>query len=567
MDSELEEVISILNVANATSMPPKPIRVQPSYKLKLRARSTHNKRQRELESSLKKSHHNSTLNLERNLHHDSPICEHAASQENSEFEDLEPKSTTLKLPNIMSSTRNQSSPVKIRYLTFKPYTLPMNYEFPISSDTGYYYKLTNGVKLIKQTLEDNGFRECGSKTHWSIMWSGGGIKPSVYQSLTKYQKINHFPRSSELTRKDKMYRNIERMKQTFGSRHVNFIPKTFILPEDSKALEYCMGHSAKKWIVKPCASSQGKGIYLATKYSEVIKKPCVVCEYIDNPLLINGLKFDLRIYVAVTSIHPLRIYMYNEGLVRFATAKYGDGKNRFMHLTNYAVNKYSENFEQNTDASVDNRGSKWSLSALRSLFAQKGLDDTQLFEKIKDLIVKSIISVENCIVKSLEASVPYRSNCFELLGYDILIDNTFNPWLLEVNLSPSLNCDSPLDQKIKGELISDLFTLIGMVPLDQRNTLQENKTYITQPYLEKLSVAKPAKRKQKFFKSEKTSSFKEERTILKESIEEHKRRGNFTRLFPCELSYQYKQFFEEERPLNEMLWSSLGRICRNGVIS
>ena len=54
------------------------------------------------------------------------------------------------------------------------------------------------------------------------------------------------------------------------------------------------------------------------------------------------------------------------------------------------------------------------------------------------------------------------------MGFDILIDNTLKPILLEVNHSPSLNIDAPIDLKIKGELISDLFTLIGIVPLDQR---------------------------------------------------------------------------------------------------
>jgi len=53
-----------------------------------------------------------------------------------------------------------------------------------------------------------------------------------------------------------------------------------------------------------------------------------------------------------------------------------------------------------------------------------------------------------------------------VLGFDILIDNALNPWLIEVNLSPSLNCDSPLDQKVKGNMIADLFTLAGVVPLD-----------------------------------------------------------------------------------------------------
>jgi len=70
--------------------------------------------------------------------------------------------------------------------------------------------------------------------------------------------------------------------------------------------------------------------------------------------------------------------------------------------------------------------------------------------------------------KGFEENVPYRNNCFELLGFDILLDNQLEPWLLEINLSPSLGCDSPLDQRIKGNLISDLFTLIGITPLDKR---------------------------------------------------------------------------------------------------
>ena len=60
-----------------------------------------------------------------------------------------------------------------------------------------------------------------------------------------------------------------------------------------------------------------------------------------NPLLLNGFKFDLRIYVTVTSFNPLRIYMHEDGLTRFATAPYDPSpehyNNRYMHLTNYSV--------------------------------------------------------------------------------------------------------------------------------------------------------------------------------------------------------------------------------------
>ena len=79
------------------------------------------------------------------------------------------------------------------------------------------------------------------------------------------------------------------------------------------------------WIIKPSSSSQGKGIFMVDDISEVpLNESLVISRYIDNPLLINGLKFDLRLYVLVTSFDPLKIYVYNEGLVRFASEPYNN---------------------------------------------------------------------------------------------------------------------------------------------------------------------------------------------------------------------------------------------------
>lgn len=81
---------------------------------------------------------------------------------------------------------------------------------------------------------------------------------------------------------------------------------------------------------------------MTNKFEEIsTKQNYIASEYISSPLLINGLKFDLRIYVAVTSVNPLRIYVYEEGLVRFATEKYDtdDHSNVYSHLTNYSINK------------------------------------------------------------------------------------------------------------------------------------------------------------------------------------------------------------------------------------
>lgn len=82
----------------------------------------------------------------------------------------------------------------------------------------------------------------------------------------------------------------------------------------------------------------------------------LVSKYINNPHLINKHKYDLRLYVLVTSFDPLKIYLYNDGLVRFATEEYTNAnkssKKRYVHLTNYSVNKNAPKFERNSDPEV-----------------------------------------------------------------------------------------------------------------------------------------------------------------------------------------------------------------------
>jgi hypothetical protein len=78
------------------------------------------------------------------------------------------------------------------------------------------------------------------------------------------------------------------------------------------------------------------------------KEETIVSLYLDKPLLINNKKFDMRMYVVVTSFHPLRVYFYQEGLARFATEEYSNDpkilKNKFVHLTNFSINKKNMKF-------------------------------------------------------------------------------------------------------------------------------------------------------------------------------------------------------------------------------
>ena len=98
-----------------------------------------------------------------------------------------------------------------------------------------------------------------------------------------------------------------------------------------------------------------------------------------------------------------------------------------------------------------------------------GHDDVLLFKKIEDCIIKTIISVEPVINNATDMFCPAKSgNCFELFGFDILIDSKLEPWLLEVNISPSLSSSSPLDKKIKTMLICDTLNLVGVYPYDRK---------------------------------------------------------------------------------------------------
>ena len=75
--------------------------------------------------------------------------------------------------------------------------------------------------------------------------------------------------------------------------------------------------------MKPSALSCGRGIKVVGGRTEVKRKPgYVVSQYVSNPHLINGFKYDLRIYCLVTCYDPLKVYIFKEGLVRFATQKY-----------------------------------------------------------------------------------------------------------------------------------------------------------------------------------------------------------------------------------------------------
>ena len=110
---------------------------------------------------------------------------------------------------------------------------------------------------------------------------------------------------------------------------------------------------------------------------------------------------------------------------------------------------------------------------LQEAYKKLGIDYDKVFERIKDVIIKTVISIEPIIVNNLNRSSKNRNLCFELYGFDVILDSELKPWLLEVNVLPSLSSSSPLDKKIKTSLLSDIFNTIGVIPFTKKRLQKE----------------------------------------------------------------------------------------------
>jgi hypothetical protein len=138
----------------------------------------------------------------------------------------------------------------------------------------------------------------------------------------------------------------------------------------------------------------------------------------------------------------------------------------YMHLTNYAINKESENFKANE---ADFK--KTLREGLDMIAAQESENDPNIVQKLwaqfKDIIVKTLLMSQPHLEHNYKtcASKSHAQNnrqCFQILGYDIMLDSKLKPWLLEVNESPSFNDDTETDRIVKQGLIEDTFRLLDV---------------------------------------------------------------------------------------------------------
>jgi hypothetical protein len=106
----------------------------------------------------------------------------------------------------------------------------------------------------------------------------------------------------------------------------------------------------------------------------------------------------MRIYILVTNVNPLEVFIYKEGFGRFSTVPYNldpnDKANKYIHLTNVSINKYNLKNADSCNSDVIDGGSKVSLETLKIRVEQayKVNWDKQIWEQVEDVCLKAMVA-------------------------------------------------------------------------------------------------------------------------------------------------------------------------------
>eukprot|EP00929_Paragymnodinium_shiwhaense_P014333 TRINITY_DN122234_c0_g1_i1.p1 TRINITY_DN122234_c0_g1~~TRINITY_DN122234_c0_g1_i1.p1 ORF type:complete len:1061 (-),score=242.85 TRINITY_DN122234_c0_g1_i1:504-3686(-) len=226
------------------------------------------------------------------------------------------------------------------------------------------------------------------------------------------------------------------------------------------------------WIIKPVGKSRGRGIRCSDRLASILElgksgrgrtnraeASYVVQKYIENPLIIQRKKFDIRQWVVVSRWNPLAVWFYKDCYLRFSYHDYDpkDLSNRFAHLTNNAISKKAEGFEQDKDETMMHSDDFQKHLAGLGLKRANGepMEDPWL-----ELVQPRMKEIVRWSMESVQDSVVHRDSSWELFGYDFMVDEDLNTWLIEVNSAPDISFSTSTTATLVTAMMEDMAKVV-----------------------------------------------------------------------------------------------------------
>lgn len=335
--------------------------------------------------------------------------------------------------------------------------------------------------VVRQALKQLDCEQTKDDPTAMIVWWDGFIAYAKFQNILPHQRINKIPGMDVLCYKSVFFQALVHMRSLFPGFY-NFFPPTFQIP--SQYVDFQREHqrfAAREdtvtWIVKPKVGCGGNGIRLIQNPSDIVGQtdPAIVQRYV-TPFLLDGFKFDFRLYILIATLKPFTVYIYNDGLCRYCSQPYvaptaDNLEDRFCHLTNTAVNV------QNKEKS--NVIMEFASQALKKI---GDLDERGklLWDRIKQVVLLSVIAQYPNILRNVVTYTPplrptetplpappvdELHKYFHILGIDIMVNEKCEPVVLEMNDRPSMCVTYKMERGLKSNM---LYEALGIVSVDGR---------------------------------------------------------------------------------------------------
>lgn len=291
-------------------------------------------------------------------------------------------------------------------------------------------------------------------------------------------RINHFPGSGFITNKLSLS----------VSKGIPNKPDSYFFPRDLDLFKSGPGAESKLWVVK---TNSHRCISVANSNEvENIKMPkegILIQEFVANPYLIDGKKFDIGIYAVLTSVEPIRVYIYDEVLIRFCKKNYHDISGNFnsTDIDTFVIgDDYTPIWEMK---SLRVPYTAFRLGMKRALdwyLGMKSQNSSKLWSAIEETIMETYKSKESLISKfstqfqrkhgvnstSIEGSM---NQFFELVRFDFIVDEFLNPYLMEANMSPNLSsAKHPPNRNLYEQVLNSFFSLVGLTRFTRENMVR-----------------------------------------------------------------------------------------------